>query len=31
MVRDGAADEAALDGRREAVDLPADDTAMRFG
>ena len=30
-MRDGASDEAALDGRREAVDLPADDGTGRFG
>ena len=28
--RDGASDEAALDGRGEAVDLPSDDGAERF-
>jgi hypothetical protein len=28
--RDDASDEAALDGRGEAVDLPSDDGAERF-
>jgi hypothetical protein len=28
--RDDASDEAALDGRGEAVDLPSDDGAGRF-